>query len=68
MSAWRSGRFNQALFALLKGEDASAHISSVRSAAIAEELPLETITRLIHLMLLTLSHMKRQAEAAPSEE
>ncbi len=67
MSAWRSGHFNQALFAVLKGRDASAFISTLRSAVIAEELPLSAITRLIHLMLLTLSHMKRQSEAALSE-
>ena len=67
MSAWRSGHFNQALFAVLKGKDASAFISSVRSAVVAEELPLAAITRLIHLMLLTLSHMRRQSESSQSE-
>ena len=62
MSAWRSGHFNQALFAVLKGRDASSFISTVRSAVIAEELPLAAVTRLIHLMLLTISHMRRQSE------
>jgi hypothetical protein len=67
MSAWRSGQFNQALFAVLKGRDASAFISTARSSVIAEELPLAAITQMIHLMLLTLSHMKRQSEAAHPE-
>ena len=67
MSAWRSGDFNQALFSVLKGKDASTFISTLRSAVIAEELPLSAITRLIHLMLLTLTHMRRQSEAAQSE-
>ena len=67
MSAWRSGHFNQALFAVLKGRDASSFISTVRSAVIAEELPLAAVTRLIHLMLLTISHMRRQSESSQSE-
>jgi hypothetical protein len=68
MSAWRSGHFNQALFAVLKGKDASAFISTARSSVIAEELPLACHhTQMIHLMLLTLSHMKRQSEAAHPE-
>ena len=67
MPAWRSGHFNQALFAVLKGKGASAFISTARSAVVAEELPLDAITRMIHLMLLTLSHMRRQSESSQSE-
>jgi hypothetical protein len=67
MSAWRSGHFNPALFSVLKGEDAAAFIAAVRSEVIADVLPPAIIARLIHLMLLTLSHMKRQSEAAHPE-
>ncbi len=63
MSTWRSGYYNQALFSVLKGKDAAALISTLRCAVIAEDLPVPALTRLIHLMLLTLNHMKRQSEA-----
>jgi hypothetical protein len=67
MSTWRSGVYNQALFSMLKGNDAATFIAGLRSAVIAEELPLPAITGLIHLMLLTLNHMQRQSQTTPTE-
>jgi hypothetical protein len=67
MPAWRDGRYNQALFSILKGQDAAALIDTLRSAVLSETLPLPIITRLIHLMLLTLNQMRRQAEANSTE-
>ncbi len=67
LSSWRSGIDNQALFSVLQGNDAAEFIASHRSAVIAEELPTSVITRLIHLMLLTLNFMKRQAQNAYPE-
>ena len=67
-STWRSGVFNQGLFATLKGRDAAAFIDSLQSAVLAEELAVPALTRLIHLMLLTLNHMQAQSEAACSED
>jgi hypothetical protein len=64
LSLWRSGRYNQALFSILNGMDAAAFISRVRLEIIMEELPLSTITRLIHLMLLTLHNMQQRDEAS----
>ena len=66
MTTWRGGYYNRALFSLLEGKDAFHFISKVRTAVIAEELPLSTITCLIRLMLLTLNQMKRQSQAAQS--
>jgi hypothetical protein len=63
MSAWRDGHYNQALFSVLKGKDAATSIATLRSAVIAEALPVPALTRLIHLMLLTLNHMKRQSQS-----
>ena len=67
MSTWRSGTYNQALLSILKGKDALSLITTLRSAIITEEVPLPTVMRLIHLMLLTLNHMQRQTQAEPSE-
>ena len=67
MSAWRNGHYNQALFSVLKGKDAASLITTLRPAILAEDLPVPALRRLIHLMLLTLNHMKRQSEADPSE-
>ena len=67
MSTWRRGYYNQALFSLLKGKDAAAFISTLRSAVLTEDLQLPAITQLIHLMLLTLDHMERQSKADQSE-
>jgi hypothetical protein len=63
MSTWRSGHYNQALFSVLGGKDAATLIATLRSAVIAETLPVTALTQLIHLMLLTLDHMKRQSES-----
>jgi hypothetical protein len=60
LSAWRSGRYNQALMSVLKGMDAGVFIARARSGLIAEDLSLVTLTRLIHLMLLTLDYMRQQ--------
>ncbi len=68
MAAWRDGTYNQALLSVLKGKDAPDLIMNLRSAIIAEELPLPTVTRLIHLMLLTLHSMRRQKNADPTEK
>jgi hypothetical protein len=68
MSAWRDGTYNQALLSILKGKDAAGLIRTLKSAIAAEDLPLATVTRLIHLMLLTLDHMRRQTHADPSEQ
>jgi hypothetical protein len=61
--SWRSGIYNQALYSLLKGDDAVTCIDQKRSSLLAEELPVSTIKQLIYLLLLTLDHMKRQPEA-----
>jgi hypothetical protein len=63
MSTWRGGYYNQALFSILGGRDAEAYIGMVRTALISEDLPLPAIVNLIHLMLLTLNFMQRQAAA-----
>jgi hypothetical protein len=68
LSAWRTGHYNQALFSILRGRDAAAFINTLGSGIIAENLPVATIRRLIHLMLLTLNHMQRQSENDPPEE
>jgi hypothetical protein len=68
LSTWRSGVYNQALFSILKGRDAAAFIDTLRSAVLAEDLSATALTRLIHLMLLTLNHMQTQSEAACSKE
>jgi len=60
MHSWRKGHYNQALLSILKGKDAVAFLDVIRSPLLSEELPEPIITRLIHLLLLTLSHMKRQ--------
>jgi len=62
-SSWRSGTYNQALFSILKGRDAASFVNALRSALLSEELSVQTITRLIHLLLLTLTHMKAQGAA-----
>ena len=62
MPAWRDGTYNQALLSILKGKDAAALIMTLRPAILAEDLPLPTVKRLIHLMLLTLNHMRRQTQ------
>lgn len=62
LPAWRSGRYNEALMSILKGMDAADFISRSRFDLVREELPLSIITRLIHLMLLTLDHMKQETE------
>jgi hypothetical protein len=67
MANWRSGYYNQALLSVLKGKDAASFIATVGQAIIAEDLPQASITRLIHLMLLTLNYMKRQSDAAHPE-
>jgi hypothetical protein len=54
--------YNQALFAILKGRDAASFVHTLRPALLSEELSVAAITRLIHLLLLTLSHMKTQGE------
>ncbi len=58
LSTWRSGTYNQALFSILQGRDAAAFIDSLRAAVLSEDLSVSVITRLIHLLLLTLEHMK----------
>lgn len=63
MAAWRDGTYNQALLSILKGKDAAAWVNTLKSTILAEELPLATVTRLIHLMLLTLNYMRRQTQA-----
>jgi len=67
LSTWRKGVYNQALFSTLKGRDAAAFIDTLRSGVLAEDLPVPALTRLIHLMLLTLNHMQTQSETACSE-
>jgi len=67
MTAWRNGTYNQALLSILKGKDAAALIRTLKPVIIGEELPLATVTRLIHLMLLTLNSMRRQTQADASE-
>ena len=67
LSLWRSGRYNQVLFSILKGMDAAAFISRSRLGLIMEELPLSMITRLIHLMLLTLHNMQQKDETLKKE-
>ena len=62
MPAWRDGTYNQAMLSILKGKDAVAWIQNLRSALVAEDLPLATVSMLIQLMLLTLNHMRRQTE------
>jgi hypothetical protein len=71
LETWRGGEYNPALFAVLRGDDAGTFIRSRKLAIVNEELSARTITRLIHLMLLTLNHMQRQCrnerlEARPS--
>jgi hypothetical protein len=68
LAAWRQGHYTQALFSVLKGADAAAFIMKTRSALIKEALPGDALTRLIHLMLLTLDHMKRSTRAPSAEE
>ena len=68
LSNWRSGKYNRSLFSTLKGRDAAAFIDTQRSAVLSEDLPVPALTRLIHLMLLTLDHMQTQCEAACTEE
>ncbi|BBO93116.1 hypothetical protein [Desulfosarcina ovata] len=59
MSTWRRGIYNQALFSVLGGKDAATEIRNRRSAVVNEALTTPALARLIHLMLLTLTHMKR---------
>jgi hypothetical protein len=68
LAAWRSGVYNQALLSVLKGKDAAAFIGSLRSAVLAEDLPTGSIKRLIHLLLLTLDHMRRQSQTVFSKD
>jgi hypothetical protein len=68
LAAWRSGVYNQALLSVLKGKDAVAFIDSLRSAVLAEDLPTGSIKRLIHLLLLTLDHMRRQSQTVFSKD
>jgi len=63
LSAWRSGTYNQALFSILKGRDAASFVHALRPALLSEELSVDAITRLIHLLLLTLTHMQAQGAA-----
>ncbi len=59
---WRKGRYNQALISLLDGKDAAAYISRMRDGVLSETLPVADMGRLIHLMLLTLDHMKSEED------
>jgi hypothetical protein len=68
MAAWRLGHYNQALYSVLKGADAAAFITRTRSGLLMEELPVAVLTRLIHLMLLTLDHMKRHTRNPSAKE
>jgi len=68
MQTWRDGYYNQALFSVLAGNDIAAFIATVRREIISESLPVSALTQLIHLMLLTLDHMKRRTAAALREE
>lgn len=67
MTTWRIGEYNPALFAVLRGGDAENFIRMRKSAIVAEELNPMTITRLIHLMLLTLKHMQQQSGSNRTE-
>ena len=67
MASWRSGRYNQALLSVLQGRDAADFVDARRSGILAEALPSSSIVRLIHLMLLTLNHMKRQSPTDPEK-
>jgi hypothetical protein len=67
LDAWRSGVYNQALLSILKGNDAVTFIGSLRPAVLAEDLPVSSLSRLIHLLLLTLDHMQRQSKETLTE-
>jgi hypothetical protein len=67
LETWRSGEYNSELFSVLRGDDVEMFIRSRKRAIVAEELSVRTITRLIHLMLLTLNHMRRQHHGDCSE-
>jgi hypothetical protein len=67
LATWRSGVYNQALFSILKGNDAVTFIGSLRTAVLAEDLSAPSLSQLIHLLLLTLDHMQRQSKATPTE-
>ncbi len=68
LRAWRQGRSNQALYSILKGAGAADFITQMRSAFLAEKLPAAELTRLIHLMLLTLDHLKRRTSVPSAQE
>ena len=67
LETWRNGEVNPALYAVLKGDDAENFIRSRKLAIVQEELGPATITRLIHLMLLTLNHMRRRSHRSRPE-
>jgi len=68
MASWRSGRYNQVLMSVLQGRDAADFVDAKRSGILAEDLAPASIARLIHLMLLTLNHMKQQSPSDPEKE
>ena len=61
--AWRSGRYNQALFALLEGRNSEAYLAAAEQALLREELSDQTCETLINLLLLVF-HSGKQAAAA----
>nr|WP_054695009.1 hypothetical protein [Desulfosarcina cetonica] len=66
-ATWRSGHYNRALFSLFKGKDAALFIDTHRRGILDETSSVAVLRRLIHLMLLTLDHMRRQSQTDSTE-
>ncbi|MFH2067525.1 MAG: hypothetical protein ABIK15_20150 [Pseudomonadota bacterium] len=51
---WRNGYYNQALLSILQGAGGEKYLASERRNLMTESLPEKDISRMIHLMLLTI--------------
>jgi hypothetical protein len=65
--SWRSGKFNQALYSLLGGEDAVSSIEKARPDILAGDLAQGSVKQMIFLLLLTFEHMRHQTETVEQE-